>query len=204
MALFSALKQTHCTRMWFDRVTSCLWCVFEYPPKWCTYSAGMAGATWNCCHLGAFYVHHTTMHHGILCTPYNHAPCHIMQSRICKVYACLAVTCHLRFWQSDRGLLHAAAVTWGWNGYRNKRRHRKLTLEKKIPPPPPPCSSRDSVPQPFNQESGWHSNHWAIPTPHLTVTWPWVHIFRVFVCEFSASRLRPNHVLSFSYLVFLC
>ena len=24
---------------------------FEYPPKWCTYSAGMAGATWNCCHL---------------------------------------------------------------------------------------------------------------------------------------------------------
>ena len=34
----------------------------EYPPKWCTYSAGMAGATWNCCHLGAFCVHHTTMH----------------------------------------------------------------------------------------------------------------------------------------------
>ena len=22
---------------------------FEYPPKWCTYSAGMAGATRNCC-----------------------------------------------------------------------------------------------------------------------------------------------------------
>ena len=25
----------------------------EYPPKWCNYSASMAGATWNCSHLGA-------------------------------------------------------------------------------------------------------------------------------------------------------
>ena len=37
----------------------------------------------------------------VLCTPYNHAPCHFMQSHIHKVYACLAVTCHLRFWQND-------------------------------------------------------------------------------------------------------
>ena len=41
--------------------------VFEYPPKWCTYSAGMAGATWNCCRLGAFCVHHTTMHYVTSC-----------------------------------------------------------------------------------------------------------------------------------------
>ena len=54
----------------------------------------------------------------VLCTPYNHAPCHFMQSHIRKVYACLAVTCHLRFWQDDRGLLRATAVTLGWNGYR--------------------------------------------------------------------------------------
>ena len=33
----------------------------------------------------------------VLCTPYNHAPCHFMQSHIHKVYACLAVTCHLHF-----------------------------------------------------------------------------------------------------------
>ena len=31
----------------------------------------------------------------VLCTPYNHAPCHFMQSHIRKVYACLVVTCHL-------------------------------------------------------------------------------------------------------------
>ena len=56
----------------------------------------------------------------VLCTPYNHAPCHFMQSYIRKVYACLAVTCHLNFWQNDRDLLRATAVTRRWNGYRNK------------------------------------------------------------------------------------
>ena len=55
----------------------------------------------------------------VLCTPYNHVPCHFMQSHIRKVYACLVVTCHLHFWQNDRGLLRATAITRGWNGYRN-------------------------------------------------------------------------------------
>ena len=67
-----------------------------------------------------------------LCTPYNHAPCHVMQSNIRKMHACLAVTRHLHFWQNDRDLLRATAVTRGWNGYRNKSQHRKLTPEKKI------------------------------------------------------------------------
>ena len=51
------------------------------------------------------------------------------------MYACLAVTCHLHFWQNDRDFLRATAVTRGWNGYRNKSQHRKSTLEKKILPP---------------------------------------------------------------------
>ena len=71
----------------------------------------------------------------VLRTPYNHAPSHFMQSHIRKVYACLAVTCPPRFLQNDRDLLLATAVTRGWNGYRNKSQHRKLTLEKKILPP---------------------------------------------------------------------
>ena len=57
------------------------------------------------------------------------------KSHIRKVYACLAVTCHLHFWQNDRDFLRATAVTRGWNGYRNKSQHRKSTLEKKILPP---------------------------------------------------------------------
>ena len=36
-----------------------------------------------------------------------------MQSHIRKVYACLAVTCHLPFWQNDRDLLRATAVRQG-------------------------------------------------------------------------------------------
>ena len=35
--------------------------------------------------------------------------------------ACLGVTCHLHFWQSDRGLFRATAVTWGWNSHRIRR-----------------------------------------------------------------------------------
>ena len=34
-----------------------------------------------------------------------------------RVYACLGVTYHLRFWQNDQGLLCATAVTWGWKGH---------------------------------------------------------------------------------------
>ena len=97
----------------------------------------------------------------ILCTPYNHAPCHFMQSHIRKVYACLVVTCHLRFWQNDRGLLHATAVTQGWNRYRNKSQHRKSALENKILPP---------FQQGFQPATFWSrvrcSNHWAIPAPN--------------------------------------
>ena len=85
----------------------------------------------------------------VLCTPYNHAPCHFTQSHIRKVYTCLAVTCHLHFWQNDRGLLRATAVTRGWKGYRNNSQHRKLTLEKKISR----RSCRNSNPRPFDHES---------------------------------------------------
>ena len=100
----------------------------------------------------------------VLCTPYNHAPCHFMQSHIHKVYACLAVTCHLRFWQNGWGLLRAAVVTRGWNGYRNKNQHRKSTLEKKIIPP----LQQGFKPATF-QSWVWLSNHWAIPT--LMILW---------------------------------
>ena len=99
----------------------------------------------------------------VLCTLYNHAPCHFMQSHIRKVYACLAVTCHLHFWQNDRGLLRATAVTWGWNGYRNKSQHRKSTLEKKISPVAPSLLL-GFEPATF-QSRVRRSNHWAIPGP---------------------------------------
>ena len=108
-----------------------------------------------------------------------------MQSHIRKVYACLAVTCHLHFWQDDRGLLRATAVTRGWNGYRNKSQHRKLTLEKKILPPPQqgfePVTFRSRVRS---------SNHWAIPAPRS--------------CRFSAGDLHLCILRQGQFPQFLC
>ena len=82
------------------------------------------------------------------------------KSHIRKVYACLAVTCHLHFWQNDRDFLRATAVTRGWNGYQNKSQHRKSTLEKKILPP----FQQGFEPTTF-QSRVRRSNHWAIPAP---------------------------------------
>ena len=81
-----------------------------------------------------------------------------MQSHIRKVYARLAVTCHLHFWQNDRDLLRATVVTWGWNGYRNKSQHRKSTLEKKILPP-----LQQGFESATFQSRVQCFNHWAIP-----------------------------------------
>ena len=81
-----------------------------------------------------------------------------------KVYACLAVTCHLHFWQNDRDFLHATVVTRGWNGYRNKSQHRKSTLEKKILPP----FQQGFEPATF-QSRVRCSNHWAIPAPRAGI-----------------------------------
>ena len=76
------------------------------------------------------------------------------------MYAFLAVTCHLHFWQNDRDFLRATVVTRRWNGYRNKSQHRKSTLEKKILPP----FQQGFEPATF-QSRVRCSNHWAIPTP---------------------------------------
>ena len=83
------------------------------------------------------------------------------------MYACLAVTCHLHFWQNDRDFLRATVVTRGWNGYRNKSQHRKSTPEKKILPP----FQQRFEPATF-QSRVRCSNHWAIPAPtHATSVW---------------------------------
>ena len=41
---------------------------------------------------------------------YTIQPCHFMQSHIRKVYACLALTCHLHFWHNDRDILCATVA----------------------------------------------------------------------------------------------
>ena len=57
-ALLSRLIALACGSAWVTSfVAHFFFFFFEYPPKWCTYSAGMAGATSNCSHLGASLVY---------------------------------------------------------------------------------------------------------------------------------------------------
>ena len=113
----------------------------------------IAGATCNCCRRGARSVY--------TIIPYTSLQCHFIQSHIRRVCVCLAVTCHLHFWD----LLRATAVTRGWNGYRNKSHHWKLTMEKKILPPLVPALEPGTFRSPVPR-----SNHWAIPAPHSVCT----------------------------------
>ena len=76
----------------------------------------------------------------VLCTPYNHVTsCKATYVRC----VCLAVTCHLHFWQNDWDLLCATAVTWGWNGYRNKSAQKVDPREENSPTAPAGIRTRD-------------------------------------------------------------
>ena len=120
-AILRSLKQTHCARMWFYMSDKLFIARFFFFFFFNTQRNGVFTAlAWLVPHETAAVSAH------VLCTPYNHVPCHFMQSHIRKVYACLAVTCHLHFWQNDWDLLRATAATRGWNGYRNKSQHRKV------------------------------------------------------------------------------
>ena len=59
------------------------------------------------------------------------------------MHGCLAVTCHLHLWQNDRDLLRAAAVTRGWNGYRNKSAQKVDPGEENSPADPAGIRTRN-------------------------------------------------------------
>ena len=69
-----------------------------------------------------FCVHPTTMHQFTAS----------LFEAVCRVCVCSAVTSHLHYGQNDWDLLRAAAVTRGWNRYRNKSQRRQLSMEKQI------------------------------------------------------------------------
>ena len=82
-ALFSTLEQTHCACMWFSHEWLAFYSTFffistEVVYLWCWHG-------W--CHVKLL------LYRRIPSTPYIQAPCHFMQSHICKVHGRLAVTC---------------------------------------------------------------------------------------------------------------
>ena len=121
---------------------------FEYPPKWWTCSA----VTWLVPRETAAVSARSV---------YTIQPCTISRHFIAWVRACLALTCHLHFWQNNRDFLRASAVTRRWNGYRNKIQRRKLTLQEKILPPLLPGLE----PGTFNHESDALTTDLS-PLPH--------------------------------------
>ena len=107
------------------------------------------------------------------------------------MYVCLAVTCHLHFWQNDQDLLRATVVTWGWNGYRHYSQHRNLTLENKILPP----LLQGFEPGTF-QSRVRHSNHWAIPVPYaFSYQKRWISELGdyIYITKSKHFALRPQY-----------
>ena len=62
----------------------------------------------------------------------------------------MRVTCHLHFWQKDRGLLCTTAVTRGWNGHRIRVSTQSWLMRRKFSR----RSCQDSNSQPLDHESG--------------------------------------------------
>ena len=124
---------------------------FDYPHKGCTGSTVWLLHGW--CHMKLLpswhkvCVLHSTMHQFTVS----------LHSKPYRVHVCLAVTCHLHFWQNGQDLLHATAVIQECNWYWNMSQHRKLTMEKKILP----LSCWDSNPGSFDHVSDFLTT--AIP-----------------------------------------
>ena len=113
----------------------------------------------------------------VLCTSYNHAPCHFMQSHIRKVYACLAVTCHLHFCGNTGGGMDTEIrVSTESRPWRRKFSRR---------------SCRDSNPRPFNHESGALTTELSPPPLFFHM---FVHIIST---EIDGSLLRPKSLFAF-------
>ena len=110
-----------------------------------------------------------------------------MQSHIRKVYACLAVTCYLHFWQNDRDLLRATAVTHGGGtdteirvSTESRPWRRKFSRR----------SCRDLNPRPFSHESGALTTELSLP-PSVSVHSHIPLLVRFYLSDQSAVFVPP-------------
>ena len=111
------------------------------PPKWCTCSAGMAGTTRIYCRLGAFCVHHTTMHHVASCkatyVSYNMFSNNLTPALLAEWPGRFTCYCGSKGGGTDNEIrLRVSTESWLWRIKFSRR------------------SCRDSNTRPFNQESG--------------------------------------------------
>ena len=100
------------------------------------------------------------------------------------MYACLGVNCHLHFWQNDRSLLRATAVTRGWNGHLIRVSTQSWLWRRKSSRQ----SSRDSNSQPFDHESGTLTN--------MLSRLPWSISGSVFIVLITVQHKGPRDCAS--------
>ena len=115
-ALISASGRIHCTLVVCnsERVTVILHSTF-LKFHWSSVvsvlsGCYMAGAKWNCCHLGTCFEY---------TTPHTSLHCHLIWSHIRRMHVCLAVTCHLHLWQNDWDPSWTTVGTLWWNDTEN-------------------------------------------------------------------------------------
>ena len=91
------------------------------------------------------------------------------------VYACLGVTCHLHFWQNDRGPSRATAITRGLNGHRIRVSTQSSLCRRKFSR----RFCRNSNSQPLDHESGALTNKLS-RQQYEACAWKYLQIFYFF------------------------
>ena len=132
----------------------------------------------------------------VMCTPLNHTPG--------MMHVCLAVTCHLHFWQNDQDLLRAAAVSREWSTYQTDTEisvsadswpWRRNILSPVL---------RGLEPETFRSQV-LRSNHWTLPAPQHNLRNTdlifFSHLWTNGHCLFGYIVL---HFRQFEYTTWLC
>ena len=127
-----------------------------------------------------FCVHHATMHQFTVS---------FIWSCICKIHVCLALTCHLHFWQNDWDLLHATEVTRSGTD----TEIRVSSREENPPAFPAGTRTRDLLIMSLSLY------HWAIPAPQFEY-WTVVCYIITDTCPTLVSSICNSHAVGCEWL----
>ena len=130
-----------------------------------------------------------------LCTPCNYAPCHVTSFEATYV-RCVCVLPPALL-HNDRDLLHATAVTQGWDRYQNKSQHIKQTHSWPWRTKFAPHSCWDSNLWPFDHESS------ALTTelfPLSMLSYPRFWVTRLFELQITFRNINDVPALDMNWV----
>ena len=123
----------------------------------------------------------------VLCTPYNHAPYHFMQSHVRKLHACLAVTCHLHLGQNGRDSFTCYCGNTGVDGYRNESAQKVDPGEENSPAASASGSFILEIRTGIFSKSVTLWTPLQIPTDHTNPQYTSVH--KIYKTKYPVSRI---------------